>query len=72
MLQYNGAVSARRYKKIMGDEKYQYMVNYEFASEEVFEEFKQSDHLKTLISEYAANFGTVSERDRFAYVQVWP
>ncbi len=72
MLQYNGAVSARRYKKIMGDEKYQYMVNYKIASEEVFEEFKQSDHLKTLISEYAGNFGTVSERDRFAYVQVWP
>jgi len=43
-----------------------------FSPAQVAEEFKKSDHLKTLISEYAANFGSVSERDRFAYVQVWP
>jgi hypothetical protein len=72
VLRYNGAVSARRYKKIMGDEKYQYMTMYEFASEQVFEEFKASDHLKGLLSDYDASFGEVSRRDRFAYVQVWP
>lgn len=73
VLRYNGAVSARRYKKILGDEKYQYMTMYEFASEQVFDEFMASDHFKKdLIGEYEKNYGEVSERERFAYVQVWP
>jgi antibiotic biosynthesis monooxygenase (ABM) superfamily enzyme len=72
VLQYNGAVSARRYKQILGDDKLEYMAVYEFASEEVFRRFMESDHLKTLIKEYDANFGGVSQRARSAYVQVWP
>ena len=72
LLQYNGAVSARRYKKILGDDKFQYMAIYEFASEAVFKRFQESDHLKTLVKEYNANFGTSSERERSAYVQIWP
>ena len=35
VLQFNGAVSARRYKKILGEDKFDYMTLYEFASEEV-------------------------------------
>jgi hypothetical protein len=72
VLQYNGAVSARRYKQILGDDKLEYMAVYEFASEEVFRRFLASDHLKTLIQEYDAHFAGVSERARSAYVQVWP
>jgi antibiotic biosynthesis monooxygenase (ABM) superfamily enzyme len=72
VLQFNGAVSARRYKQILGDDKLEYMAVYEFASEETFRRFMSSDHLKTLIKEYDANFGEVSERARSAYVQVWP
>ena len=72
LLQYNGAVSARRYKKILGDDKFQYMALYEFASEAAFNRFQDSDHLKTLIKDYNARFGTSSERERSAYVQVWP
>ena len=72
LLRYNGAVSARRYKRILGDEKWQYIAVYEFASQAVFETFMASDHLDTLRSEYNANFGTTSERDGFGYVQVWP
>lgn len=72
VLQYNGAVSARRYKKILGDDKFQYMAVYEFASEAVFQRFQKSDHLKTLVKDYDANFGATSERERSAYVQVWP
>ncbi len=48
------------------------MAVYEFATEEVFHRFMASDHLKTLIKEYDAHFGGVSERARSAYVQVWP
>ena len=72
LLQYNGAASARRYKKILGDDKFQYMAVYEFASEAVFKRFQESEHLKTLIKEYNANFGEASERERSAYVQIFP
>jgi antibiotic biosynthesis monooxygenase (ABM) superfamily enzyme len=72
VLQYNGAVSARRYKQVLGDDKLEYMAVYEFASEEVFRRFLASDHLKTLIKEYDVHFGGVSERARSGYVQVWP
>ena len=72
VLQFNGAVSARRYKKILGEDKFQYMAVYEFASEATFKRFQESAHLQTLIREYNANFGEVSERERSAYVQIWP
>jgi hypothetical protein len=36
LLRFRGAVSARRYKAIMGEEKYQYMAVYEFESEPTF------------------------------------
>jgi len=72
VLQFNGAVSARRYRKVLGEDKFQYMAVYEFASEDTFRRFQESDHLKTLIKDYNANFGTTSERERSAYVQIWP
>lgn len=72
LLRFRGAVSARRYKAIMGEDRFQYMAVYEFESEETFQRFKDSDHLRELVAEYDAHFGTVSERERSAYVQVWP
>src|SRR5262245_15534935 len=70
--QFNGAVSARRYKKILGEDKFQYMAVYEFASEATFKRFQDSDHLKTLVNDYNASFGEASDRERSAYVQIWP
>lgn len=72
LLRYQGAVSARRYKTILGDEKWQYMAVYEFESEATFERFQASDHFKELIAEYDLKFGAHSTRERSAYVQVWP
>ncbi|HXE69292.1 MAG TPA: DUF4286 family protein [Hyphomicrobiaceae bacterium] len=72
VLQFNGAVSARRYKKILGEDKFEYMALYEFASEEVFGRFLDSDHLKTLVRDYDANFGGASDRQRAGYVQIFP
>src|ERR1700733_647615 len=69
VLQFNGAVSARRYRKILGEDRFEYMAVYEFASEEVYRRFEASDHFKMLIKEYDASFGTVSDRTRSAYVQ---
>jgi hypothetical protein len=39
VLRYNGAVSGRRYRKVMGEDRYQYMAIYEFAIEEVLHRF---------------------------------
>jgi len=72
LLQFRGAVSARRYKAIMGEQEYQYMAVYEFESEATFQRFLDSGHLEQLKREYDAHFGEVSERARSAYVQVWP
>jgi len=72
VLRYNGAVSARRYRKILGPDTFEYMAVYEFASEEVYRAFMASDHLKELRAEYDKHFGKVSEREGSGYVQVFP
>ena len=72
VLQYNGAVSGRRYKRIMGDDKYEYMAVYEFASEEVFRKFQQSDHLESPAHGVRQTLGEVSERMGTGWVQVFP
>jgi len=71
-LRFPGAVSARRYRAIMGEEKYQYMAVYEVQNEETFQRLMASAHFQELKNEYDAHFGAVSERTRSAYVQVWP
>jgi len=72
LLRYRGAVSARRYRAIMGEDRYQYLAIYEFQDEPTFRRFMASDHLRELKAEYDVHFGTVSERTRSAYAQVWP
>ncbi len=72
VLQFNGAVSARRYKAILGEDKFQYMAMYEIKDEATFERLMESDHMKALKADYGAKFGSVSERARFAYRQVFP
>jgi Domain of unknown function (DUF4286) len=72
LLQFDGAISARRYKAILGEDDYQYMALYEFESEVAFRRFLESGHLEQLKRDYDAHFGGVSERSRSAYVQVWP
>lgn len=71
-LRYPGAVSARRYKAIMGEDRYQYMAVYEMQDEATLRAFLESAHFKELRAEYDKHFGEVSERARFAYTQVWP
>jgi hypothetical protein len=45
---------------------------YELKDEATFHKLMESDHMKALRADYDAKFGTVSERARFAYVQVFP
>ncbi len=72
LLRFPGAVSARRYRAIMGEDTYQYLAVYEFQDEPTFRRFMESDHLRELKADYDARFGDASERTRFAYEQIWP
>jgi uncharacterized protein (DUF1330 family) len=72
LLQFRGAVSARRYKAILGEDRHQYMAVYEFESEATLRRFLDSEHFAQLKRDYDASFGDLSERARSAYVQVWP
>jgi hypothetical protein len=72
LLQYPGALSARRYKAILGEDQYQYVALYEFEDEATLRGFLDSEHFAQLRRDYDASFGAVSERARAAYVQVWP
>jgi antibiotic biosynthesis monooxygenase (ABM) superfamily enzyme len=72
VLRFTGAVSAKRYRAILGEDTYQYMAVYEFQDEPTFQRFLQSPELKALVADYDTEFGGVSERARFAYVQAWP
>ena len=68
----SGALSARRFGTIMGDEHYQYVTVYEFPDEATFQRFEESESLHELFRDYDEAFGDVSERTRAAYVQIWP
>ena len=72
VLRYNGAVSGKRYKRIMGEDKYDYMALYEFKDEATFKQFQASGHLRELKAEYDKHFGTTSDRAGTGWVQVFP
>ncbi len=72
VLQFKGLVCARRYRALEGEERFQDLAVYELADEAAYRRLMASDHMKQLRAEYDAHFGKVSDRARFAYVQVWP
>ncbi|OGL12149.1 MAG: hypothetical protein A3I14_05870 [Candidatus Rokubacteria bacterium RIFCSPLOWO2_02_FULL_73_56] len=71
-LRWPGAVSARRYRALEGEDRYQYMAVYELQDEANYRRLMASEHMRALRAEYDARFGAASARARFAYTQVWP
>lgn len=71
VLRFQGAVSARRYRVLGGEGRYQYVALYEFESRESLDRFLGSDHLRRLVAEYDAHFPE-SERERATWEQIWP
>jgi hypothetical protein len=74
-----GCRGMRRYAPIplegaahAGSEPWQYMVCYEFESEDALRAFLASDALRAMTADYDARFGGAGERARFAYRQVFP
>jgi heme-degrading monooxygenase HmoA len=73
-----GCLAMRRYASIeldsdhAGSEPWQYMVVYEFESEEALRNFARSGTLQAMTRDYNARFGGAGERARFAYRQIFP
>jgi antibiotic biosynthesis monooxygenase (ABM) superfamily enzyme len=73
-----GCTGMRRYAAVplesahAGDEPWQYMVCYEFQSEEAMRAFARSDTLRAMTIDYDARFGDAGARARFAYRQIFP
>jgi antibiotic biosynthesis monooxygenase (ABM) superfamily enzyme len=73
-----GCLAMRRYASIplegphVGSEPWQYMVCYEFDSEESLRAFVNSDTLRAMTQDYNARFGGRGERARLAYRQIYP
>ena len=71
-LRYPGAVRARRYKAMLGEDKFRYMAAYEVQGREDVPGVDEVRPMKALRRDYDRWFGKVSERARFAYSQVRP
>ena len=71
MQRYPGVVSARRFKTLAGDDRYQYVALYEMKDEATYERFLKSPEFVDLKKEYDTHF-PASERVRVAYTQIWP
>ena len=73
-----GCLGMRRYAALPidtphgGSEPWQYMVCYEFDSEESLRAFVASDTLRAMTRDYNARFGGKGERARLAYRQIYP
>jgi len=74
-----GLVAMRRYVPLAldvgahpGTEPWQYMVIYEFDSEEALRNFTTSETLAAMTRDYDARFGGSGHRVRFTYRQVFP
>jgi hypothetical protein len=73
-----GCTGMRRYAAVpldtahAGAEPWQYMVCYEFESEEALQAFVRSDTLRAMTRDYDARFGGSGERSRLGYRQIYP
>ncbi|HSL50715.1 MAG TPA: antibiotic biosynthesis monooxygenase [Candidatus Deferrimicrobiaceae bacterium] len=73
-----GCLGMRRYASIpldsphAGSEPWQYMVCYEFDSEESLQAFVRSDTLRAMTKDYNARFAGAGDRARLAYRQIYP
>jgi antibiotic biosynthesis monooxygenase (ABM) superfamily enzyme len=73
-----GCLGMRRYAAVpldsahAGAEPWQYMVCYEFESEDALRAFARSETLRAMTRDYDARFGGSGDRARFAYLQIFP
>jgi antibiotic biosynthesis monooxygenase (ABM) superfamily enzyme len=72
ILEFPGAIGARRLRAVFGEEHYQYLCVYEFDSPETFHSFWNSDHRRLAREDYEAKYGKFSTLgEPRAYESVW-
>ena len=71
-LRFKGAIGARRYKAIIGEDTYQWPRVLEFHDEAAFRWYLDSDHREEMAVEFEPRFGVMEERVRSAWTQIWP
>lgn len=72
VLAFPGAVSFRRYRALLGEDRYQLLSFIEFKDETTLRRFLDSDYRKEIADKLDSKFAGAIERHRSAYEQTWP
>jgi len=72
VLAFPGAVSFRRHRALLGEDRFQLLSIIEFKDEATLRRFLDSDYRQKIADKLDARFGGVIERHRSAYEQIWP
>ena len=72
VLAFPGAVSFRRYRALLGEDRFQLLSAIEFKDEAALQRFLTSDYRKQISDKIDARWGAVLERERSAWEQIWP
>ena len=66
-----GALRARRYRRILGDDTHAYIAVYEFQDEGSLQQFLDSSLRSELLEEHHALWDPFPDLTRGGYVQIW-
>jgi hypothetical protein len=72
VLAFPGAVSFRRYRAILGEGHFQFLSAIEFKDEAALQRFLASDYRKQISDKIDVKWGSVLDRQRAAWEQIWP
>ncbi len=67
----SGCLTARRFRAAQTDDKYLYMVIYEFADMDAFLNYENSEARKALIADFRKNFGGKAETKKSTWELVY-
>lgn len=67
-----GCKTARRFKATLPEDKFLYMVVYEFPDTESFLKYQNSDARKYLVNDFKENWGQKAELKSSAWEQIYP
>lgn len=72
ILRMSGAVGARRYRRVLGDDEHQYIAIYEYPDQETLEAWRVSEDRETIWAEHQELFGPFAAPTVAGYEQIWP
>jgi antibiotic biosynthesis monooxygenase (ABM) superfamily enzyme len=66
-----GALTARRYKRILGDDHQMYIAVYEFESEDALTTFLESPYREQILAEHHELWDPFPDLTRGGYLEIW-